>query len=666
MPLFTISNFATLAKLMVATRKILTEEDPLNRFKAMTDLATNAKSLKGALNDRKMTKLATMLEKTAQNADAAFAHAGPNKTNAQRIFWQVVPIAIEDPKILVDADLSYLAATDAMVAKIKVEDTAEDFTREPLAATYFRKVMQPVLKQLLDDPAFVDGLAPELRRRSRQDERATRDTSERTMAMVETLLQRTEGAVPKKTLLSIVHTFAPDAQTKDHILANLNYAAQLAVDRKAQDAADDRRAKVKQLLSGLANLRDDGHLEKAAAAATDAVESYRSEHPDDVTGISALLSAAVDYHILIDDLDPATRYLLEQADLGGPAASFDTLRQVYLHWYERGRDRSIPIMLHLSGTIAMEMFERAGNDADRGMAMNDLGNACAVAGSRDPTLSFLDNAIIGFERAIRYRNQPDHELAWAESQMNLGHASSQKARRTRDKQTIETAGKAYMAALSVFCADQDPVDWTIAVLGMGNLFVLIGSIGQDHESLATGCDYLDKARDHLSPDDYPEIWATAHLDYGAALSQLGALTDNQTCLINAASMLRLALQRLDKRDTPYPWAKSQLNLGNAQAELARMAGGADRLEAATDAYLKAAEVLTPEADPRGWIELQSNFARLHLYYFDQDQVATNLEEAEAYLTAIEDALDGEIAQELAQKIAATRQDIQDRRIEKQD
>jgi hypothetical protein len=197
MPVLTISSFASLAGLLLAARKLATDPDPLNRMKALADLAKDGRALAAALRDSGLRPLAAEMERRARDADAAFAHDGPAKEDARAVFWQVAPEALGDGAVLAGAGLEAGAATEAMVAAIRGSAAGRDFARTVLAEAYFRAVAGPVLEVMLDRAEFVAGIAPDLWRESLRRQGVTIEV----LARVEATGLRTEAKLDAQTEL---------------------------------------------------------------------------------------------------------------------------------------------------------------------------------------------------------------------------------------------------------------------------------------------------------------------------------------------------------------------------------------------------------------------------------------------------------------------------------
>lgn len=70
MAVFEIATFSTLAKLLLSARKLATDTDPLNRAKAIADLAQNGKALNVAINGAGLSRIGQEMERRAASIDA--------------------------------------------------------------------------------------------------------------------------------------------------------------------------------------------------------------------------------------------------------------------------------------------------------------------------------------------------------------------------------------------------------------------------------------------------------------------------------------------------------------------------------------------------------------------------------------------------------------------
>ncbi len=152
MAVLTITTFQTFAGLLLAARKLATDPDPLDRLKALADLAGNGRALAAALRDSGLAPLAAEMTRQAEDHARHFTHPGPARDDAVSLFWQTAPEAFADPSIFAATDLDPARTTEAMIAAIKASPLARDFTTAPLPEAFFRSVTYLLLMLMRDEP----------------------------------------------------------------------------------------------------------------------------------------------------------------------------------------------------------------------------------------------------------------------------------------------------------------------------------------------------------------------------------------------------------------------------------------------------------------------------------------------------------------------------------
>ena len=626
MALFEIASFSALANVLVAARKLATDPDPdpLNRIKALADMAKDGKALTAAIKGAGLSPLAAEMAKRAEALDRHLTHEGWAKDDAKAIFWQVAPLALADPNPLAAAALDPEAATEAMVAAIRVSKHARDFRQTAYAESYFRKVVSGTLAVMVADTAFVDRITPALWRETltrqgiqlqRLD--AVKCDTEELLRRIDFLTQKVtnlEGAkearaagVSDTALFRLVRPIAEHITDRDEALLALQEAVQIA--KRVQD--EGRHGSnlgdfVDAVLGRVRALSGKGE-HRAAISELDA--ALAQEEAEGNARTLRLLTAAIDQHLLAFDATGAADKIARRADLDttDPAARFDDLLAEQDVWYERGRNKGLRLDLEVSIALARIAAYRATDADQHGTALNQLGNALRNLGERETGIERLEEAVVAYVAALEERTRHRVPLRWAATQTNLGNVLATLGEREPGTARLEAAIATYRAALEERTRDRVPLDWAVTQSNLGN-----------------------------------------------ALKSLGERETGTARLEEAVAAYRAALEELSRDRVPLDWAVTQNNLGNALQSLGERETSIARLEGAVAAYRAALKERTRDRVPLQWATTRFNMSRLRLVLFDQTGDPVELYRAQAALDdAREVFAEARASQQLAQ--AAKRQ-----------
>ena len=355
MAVFTITSFSTFAGLLLAAQKLATDPNPLNRVKALADLAINGKALAAALREAGLTPLAAEMTRQAEDHALHFTHPGRARDDAIALFWQVAPAAFADPTVFAAADLDPDRITDAMVAAIKASPHARDFTAAPLPEAFFRAVTRQTLGLMLANADTIATITPDLWRETlrrhgiqiellveidRTTKRTAAEVAEinaRVASLTEALAKSEEaraaraGGVSEKALIQLVRPIAEEVEDTSQALIELTRAVEIA--RRVQQ--ESRHGPnlgyfVTEVLRRTAELSAQGE-HRAAISELDAALA-REEAESNARQIR-LLVRATDEHLLARDSEGAARKIARRVTLetADPSDLFAALRR------EKGR-----------------------------------------------------------------------------------------------------------------------------------------------------------------------------------------------------------------------------------------------------------------------------------------------------------------------------------------
>lgn len=441
MAIFEVATFSTLSKLLIAARKLATDTDPLNRIKAIADIAQNSKALSAAINDPKLSQLALEMEKRAKYIDAFLTHEGSAKDDARLIFWQVAPHALADPVHLTGGVLDAEVATELMVKAIKKGQIARDFDRTTFAEAYFRQVMAGTLAVMLANKEYIDSISPALWRQSLENQdiqiewlehldtkldaqtRFIQTLYDRLAKMEEAAEARAVG-VSEKALLRLVNPIAENIADRDEALLALQEAVQIA--KRVQN--EGRRGTnlgnfVDSVLRRVTALSGDGEHQAAIAELDIALAQEDAE--SDRRKIR-FLNAATDEHLLDFDAEGAAAKIATRVRLETLKKDdfFETLRDERRIWYESGRDKGLNLHLQVAVALAKIAAEQADTPYRFGLALSDLGTALWTLGQRESRTNRLEDAVTTYRVVLKTISRDQYPLDWAAAQMNLGNVLS--------------------------------------------------------------------------------------------------------------------------------------------------------------------------------------------------------------------------------------------------
>ena len=142
-----VTDLPTWAALLIAARSLAEAPDAAATLVRLSrDPAARAAHVR-ALGQ---AGLARRMAASMAEADEAFAHPGPAKSDARLIFRQVAPAALADPAALAGHPLDPAATATRMAAAIRASGHGPDFARTVLAEPYFHAVTRPALDLLRD------------------------------------------------------------------------------------------------------------------------------------------------------------------------------------------------------------------------------------------------------------------------------------------------------------------------------------------------------------------------------------------------------------------------------------------------------------------------------------------------------------------------------------
>jgi uncharacterized protein YqhQ len=242
---------------------------------------------------------------------------------------------------------------------------------------------------------------------------------------------------------------------------------------------------------------------------------------------------------------------------------------------------------------ALQYVPRAQSPLDGAGTQNDLGNALATLGDREPGNARLEEAAQAFRLALQERTQNRVPLAWARTQNNLGTALATLGTREPGTERLEEAVQAYRLALQEYTQNRVPLDWATTQNNLGAALQTLGDREPGTARLEEAIQAFRLALQTHTQDRVPLDWATTQNNLGNALATLGTRQPGTARLEEAVQAYRLALQERTQDRVPLDWASTQNNLGIALRNLGDREPGTARLEEALAAFNAALSLFPP-------------------------------------------------------------------------
>lgn len=241
----------------------------------------------------------------------------------------------------------------------------------------------------------------------------------------------------------------------------------------------------------------------------------------------------------------------------------------------------------------------------------------------------LDEAVAGFEAALRVYTAATTPIPYAMTQNNLGNALRQRISGER-ADNYEQALAHFAAALDVYTRELYPTEWANTQNNLGVAYAdRIKGDPADNIERAIAC--YEAALEVFTPESAPFPWAMTQNNLGIAYKNR-VRGDPAENLERAIACYGAALTVRTRDASPADWAVTQNNLGKAFASRVR-GERAENLEQAIACYEAALEVRTRESAPAQWAMTENNLGEVYLDRVLSDHAA-NVERAIACFTAV--------------------------------
>ena len=582
------------------------------------EVATGAAGLLSWLPGAKRTEADRVLGSVQREIEAAWRdwrarsdHRDPGAlAGAVASFEEVVPlITIRQSDVAashLDAD-AIARAVLRKAAEARPGPYADD-PRNPdacLAREFLLTVVRQGYDRLLDEPDFMERLAPNLWRelfgqvgRVVMDVGQVRDDTatilsrqdEMKAMLLRALEERGEAGsarasgVTDEALIALASRIADDVANVDRAMVELEAAVEVAVRVQEEGHHGSNLGLfVDEVLRRTAALSARGEYD---AVAEDLEASIAEADAQARTVKSRLLERAIDNDRLRRDPEAAARHMRERFAVDDPSDLFSLISRKFLDQIRIGRDRGSNYDLEI-GT--------------------HLGEHAASL-TADPVVIGKIKVDLGITRDI---------LAW------------QAADRKYYKQAISDFG----AAMGLLPYASEKEDWLRAALQRSTTLAAISQLDDDWRGLSVAAETLEtlSTLTLLSSD----LWAGMHnnlaniyVEMGTSPSGLQQKHDSSKALWSAVETYNVSLETRKIQGKTSEWGMIQNNLGRAYLELSEF-------EAAVAASESALMVRTKEKEPLRWAMIKHNLAQALLGWTCVDDDLTKLDLAEG---AAQDAL----------------------------
>ncbi|MEM1378131.1 MAG: tetratricopeptide repeat protein [Pseudomonadota bacterium] len=445
--------------------------------------------------------------------------------------------------------------------------------------------------------------------------------------------------VPEKTILALAKRIAPQTQSLEQALIEIEAAIKIALEVR-DDAARGTNFgdEVDEILRRLAALNDDGQFDDGADLVNRELEALEEAEAELNAKRIALLEAGIDQEYLRRDAEAIAAKLVLKAELELPAEAslFDAPRTIWTEWYERGRDKGLNFDLEVAIELARHMSQHAVSQKEQGDQFIYLGVALQTLGKRESGTARLQEAVTAYRAALEEWTRDRVPLDWAMTQNNLGNALQTLGERESDTARLEEAVTAYRGALEEHTRDRVPLDWAMTQNNLGNALQTLGQRESGTARLQEAVTAYHASLEERTRDRVPMDWAMTQNNLGNALQTLGQRESGAARLEEAVTAYRAALEEYTRDRVPMDWAMTQNNLGNALQTLGQRESGTARLEEAVTAYHASLEERTRDRVPMDWAMTQNNLGNALRALGERESGTARLEEA---LTAFRAALE---------------------------
>ena len=308
-------------------------------------------------------------------------------------------------------------------------------------------------------------------------------------------------------------------------------------------------------------------------------------HPDQERTIRATRPKSMEGVVVVERPTPPNpasvspeaeaRTIIDRLDRDAPDDPFEALRTLQVEWYERGRDEGLAFDLEVSIALARETLARVRDADQRGIVLNDLGNALATLGERETGTERLDEAVAAYREALKERTRERVPLDWAATQNNLGTALATLGERETGTGRLHEAVSAFREALKERTRERVPLDWAMTWNNLGTALKTLGERETGTGRLEEAVAAYREALEERTRERVPLQWAFTQANIGIlAITRAERLSDAGTAR-EAVDALSTAMEVFRDAGADAYVAQGEPSLRAATALHARLRAGKD-------------------------------------------------------------------------------------------
>jgi tetratricopeptide (TPR) repeat protein len=205
-------------------------------------------------------------------------------------------------------------------------------------------------------------------------------------------------------------------------------------------------------------------------------------------------------------------------------------------------------------------------------------------------------------------------LESAEDKLARGRIFANTMRFKRRADDAKTALALIDSALTVFSAEQTPIEWALAHKDRAFLGQFIAERTNDTDALRTSMQDVEAALTILRPSLFPQDWAALNDRLGLALYRLDFDNGDTATLERALQAFHDALSVYDRQKTPSEWAEAMGHFGQVALVIGRETRNPKMLLRAIEACNAVVGVRDRKYTPMHWASAQNNLGSAMFLY----------------------------------------------------
>lgn len=384
---------------------------------------------------------------------AAAVTAGGDGGDRLLLLHQMVELSLPTPRDLAALGLNAGAIAAAMCSRLRQPEgaRAEDYA---FLQRRFAGLITPPLQALIDDPAFIAAITPQLWQQALDDLSTIRQTQDEHTGMLRELLARTAPGLPLETARAILAEFgtqhdgagpeeverllrakAGEYQTLQARLLELDNSGDLVV-RDLLHAARDRIAEGRFDAAEAKLIEAEGHADRARAR----IRANRAE----------LATLRLRYCDAARHFTEAAGIVPEDDTEARFGYHLQAFNRLYRQGLEFGEADALRAAIAIADTEMLPLAPRPLVPLDWAKVMGSRGNALQTLGEREGDAAALRDAVAAYRAALEERTRDRVPVNWGGTQHNMAGAALALFRLTGEAAEWAAARAHAQAAVAVF------------------------------------------------------------------------------------------------------------------------------------------------------------------------------------------------------------------------